>query len=112
MVQLIVLGVIFAAFVYTGARWQKQRNRNQAVVAALQTQVGKRGIVTEAINQDGGLVRLNGDGFAACTTDGSQIPPRVLVSVEGIHRYRLVVSRIEGQGQLIDVDELTDQDFS
>ena len=107
MVQGIVLLAIFVAFVYMGNRWQNQRRRNRAVVDELTTQVGKRGVVTEPVDADSGLVRINGEGYAACTRDGSQIGPRVMVSVVGVHRYRLAVTRMKGHGRLIDVDTFT-----
>jgi membrane protein implicated in regulation of membrane protease activity len=107
MVQGVVLLAIFVAFVFMGNRWQQQRRRNQTVVNELATQVGKRGVVTESVDTNGGLVRINGEGYAACTQDGSRIGPRVMVLVVAVHRYRLAVARMEGHGRLVDIDTVT-----
>ncbi len=104
----LILLAIFVAFVYTGMRWQRERRRRLAVHRELSAQVGKRAVVTEQVNGTHGLVRINGEGYAACSSDGAEIGPRVLVEVTGVRRYRLAVSRIEGQGQLIDVDHIID----
>ncbi len=104
----LILLAIFVAFVYTGVRWQQERRRRLAVHNELSAQIGKRAVVTEQVEGAHGLVRINGEGYAACSSDGNPIGPRVLVEVTGVQRYRLAVSRIEGQGQLIDVDQMID----
>ncbi len=106
----LVLLAIFVAFIYTGVRWQRERGRQLAVNSELNAQVGKRAIVTETVDDDHGLVRINGEAFAACCADGSDIGPRVMVEVLGVQRFRLLVRRIQGQGQLIDVDEIINHD--
>jgi len=108
MLRLVVLLAIFAAFVYVGYRWRQDRQRRKQVNDALAAQMGRRGVVTEAVSAEGGLVRINGEGYAACSD--AEIGPRVLVEVVGVRRFRLLVGKVEGKGQLVDVDHIVDRE--
>jgi membrane protein implicated in regulation of membrane protease activity len=106
MIQLLVILAIFAAIVYAGVRWQTARERERAAETQLKTRVGRRAVVTEPVTLKGGLVRINGEAYAACTLNGEEIGPRRLVEVVDVRNFRLVVQKVEGQALLIDVDHI------
>jgi|GEM_PF-2814726 membrane protein implicated in regulation of membrane protease activity len=109
MIQLAVIVVVFASVVYLGVRWQTQRERHRAAETQLMMRVGRRAVVTEAVSGKGGLVRINGEAYAACSEDGGAIPPRRLVEVVAVRGLRLVVRKVAGQALLIDVDHMVEQ---
>lgn len=106
MIQLAVVMVLFAALVYVGVRWQTERERRRAAETQLKLRVGRRAVVTESVTDKGGLVRINGEAYAACSEDGGPIGPRRLVEVVDVRDFRLVVRKVAGQALLIDVDHI------
>lgn len=110
MIQLAVIVVVFVAVVYLGVRWQTDRERKRAAETQLRMRVGRRAVVTESVSGKGGLVRINGEAYAACTTNGEVVGPRRLVEVIDVRNFRLVVRKVEGQALLIDVDHIVDAD--
>jgi len=109
MIQLAFVSILFAALVYAGVRWQTVREKHRAAETQLRTRVGRRAVVTEAISGKAGLVRINGEGYAARSEDGEGIAPRRLVEVVGVHDMRLVVRAVQGQALLIDVDHIVER---
>ncbi|MDH5526832.1 MAG: NfeD family protein [Nitrospirota bacterium] len=105
MIRLLLLAAMGGLLVYMIFRYQGERQRRAKVLDQLRDQVGKRGIVTETCSRHHGIVRLNGTGYAACT-DGESLGPRVMVEVVEVHRFRLLVRKVEGMGHLVDVDDI------
>jgi len=108
MVRLLLLVGMAGLIVYMFVRLRGESQRRKEVLAELQGQVGKRGVVTESCGRHGGVVRINGAGYAACS-EGEAIAPRVLVEVVEVERFRLLVRKVQGMGQLVDVDDLRDR---
>jgi len=109
MIQLAFVSILFVALVYVGVRWQTARDRRSAMHTQLRTRIGRRAVVTEAVSGKGGLVRINGEGYAACSEDGDAIGPRRLVEVVAVQDVRLVVRAVQGQALLIDVDHILER---
>lgn len=105
MLRLLILLAFAGLLIYMLTRYQGERHRRQKAMTQLREQVGKRGIVTETCSRHHGIVRINGTGYAACT-DGDSLGPRVMVEVTEVHRFRLLVTRVEGMGHLMDVDHI------
>jgi membrane protein implicated in regulation of membrane protease activity len=110
MIQLAFVSIVFVALVYAGVRWQSARDRRSAAATQLRTRIGRRAVVTEAVSAKGGLVRINGEGYAACGENGQDIAPRRLVEVVGLQDLRLVVRAVQGQALLIDVDHIVERE--
>lgn len=106
MIQLAIVTIVFVALVYAGVRWQTVREQRRAAETQLRTRVGRRAVVTEPVSEKNGLVRINGEGYAACSEDGRPIGPRRLVEVVGVEDMHLVVRLVRGQALLIDVDHI------
>jgi membrane protein implicated in regulation of membrane protease activity len=109
MIQLAFVSILFVALVYAGVRWQTVRERRRAAETQLRTRVGRRAVVTQAISGKGGLVRINGEGYEACSEDGEAIATRRLVQVVGVQDLHLVVRAVQGQALLIDVDHILER---
>jgi membrane protein implicated in regulation of membrane protease activity len=109
MIQAAVLLVLFVALVFVGVRWQTERERHRAAETQLKLRVGRRAVVTESVSGKGGLVRINGEAYAACSEDGQPIGPRRLVEVVDVKDFRLVVRKVAGQALLIDVDHIIEK---
>lgn len=105
MIRLVILVAFAGLLVFMLTRYQGERQRRRKVMSQLQDQVGKRGIVTETCSRHHGIVRINGTGYAACT-EGESLGPRVMVEVTEVHRFRLLVRKVEGMGHLVDVDDI------
>lgn len=109
MIQLAFVSILFAALVYAGVRWQTVRERHRAAETQLRTRIGRRAVVTEPVSGKAGLVRINGEAYAARSEDGDAIGPRRLVEVVAVHDLRLVVRAVQGQALLIDVDHILER---
>jgi membrane protein implicated in regulation of membrane protease activity len=109
MIQFAFVSILFVALVYAGVRWQTVRERHRAAETHLRTRVGRRAVVTEPVSAKGGQVRINGEGFSACSEDGDAIGPRRLVEVVAVRDLRLVVRAVQGQALLIDVDHILER---
>jgi membrane protein implicated in regulation of membrane protease activity len=109
MIQLAVLMALFAALVYVAVRWQTERERRRCAETQLKMRVGRRAVVTEAVSAKCGLVRINGEAYAACSDEEDPIGPRRLVEVVDVRNFRLVVRKVAGQALLIDVDHMLEK---
>ncbi len=107
MIRLLMLAAVFVLLVVMLKRWQTERRRRAEANAVLNAQVGKRGVATEPIDKDSGLVRVGGEAYAARTDGDEAIAPRTLVEIVTVFRFRLVVRKLAGGGHLMDVDQMT-----
>lgn len=105
MIRLLGLLAVCGVLVWVAISWNRDRKRRAEAFRQLEALIGRRAIVTEPVQAEKGLVRINGEAYAACT-DGPAIGPRVLVEVVGIRNFRLLVRKVQGQGLLIDVDHM------
>ena len=109
MIQLAFVSILFVALVYLGVRWQTAREKRRAAETQLRTRIGRRAVVTEPVSAKDGLVRINGEGYSACSENGESIGPRRLVEVVAVQDLHLVVRAVQGQALLIDVDHIVER---